>query len=116
MAPVAIDSPVTLPKVVGPATKKATRPSTQIPQNMIDEARMVTKESFDPSKHLDRTYQFPKRIYTMEEIGLENQGISPNTASEPFPLLTEDAVRQIRAEAFGEGSLRDCQYRDGPCV
>lgn len=110
MAPAAIDSPVAPPKVVGPATKKATRPSTQIPQYMIDEALMVTKEPFEPSKHLDHTYQFPKRIYTMEEIGLENQGISSNAASEPFPLFTEDAIRQIRAEVFGEESLRDCQY------
>ena len=113
MAPVAIDSSVAPPKVVGPATKKtkkATRPSTQNPQYMIDETRMVTKESFDPSKHLDYTYQYPKRIYTMEEIGLENQGISPNAASEPFPLFTEDAIRQIRAEVFGEESLRNCQY------
>lgn len=110
MAPVASDSPATPPKVVGPATKKATHPTTQIPQSIIEEARRVTKESFDPSKHLDHNYEYPKRIYTMEEVGLENQGISPNAASEPFPLFTEDAIRQIRAEVFGEGSLRDCQY------
>ena len=34
----------------------------------------------------------------MEEIGLEGHGISPVAASEPFPLFTTDAIKQIGAE------------------
>ena len=46
----------------------------------------------------------------MEDIGLPGHGISPVAASEPFPLFTVDAIRQIRAEIFSDPVLRDCQY------
>lgn len=46
----------------------------------------------------------------MEEIGLEGHGISPVAASEPFPLFTTDAIKQIGAEIFSESVLRDYQY------
>lgn len=46
----------------------------------------------------------------MKEIGLEGHGVSPNAASEPFPLSTEEAVRQMRTEVFSEEVMRDCQY------
>ena len=108
MAPAALDDPTTPPRVVGPATKKATRPTNQIPQCMIDEGRMVTKEAFDPKVHLN--YEPPKKIYTMKEIGLAGHGISPNAASEPFSLFTKEAIRQMRAEIFSEEALKHCQY------
>lgn len=108
MAPAAIAVPTTPPRVVGPATKKATRPTNQLPQSMIDEARMVRKEAFDPKVHLN--YDPPRRIYTMKEIGLEGHGISPNAASEPFSLFTEEAIMQMRAEIFSEEALKGCQY------
>lgn len=96
------------PTVVGPTTKKATRPSNKLPQSLIDGARVTQKEDFDPKKHLN--FQSPKGITTMKEIGLEGHGISPVAASEPFPLFTTDAIKQIRAEIFSESVLRDCQY------
>ena len=96
------------PTVVGPTTKKATRPSNKLPQPLIDGARVTQKEDFDPNKHLN--FQPPKGITTMKEIGLEGHGISPVAASEPFPLFTADAIKQIRAEIFSESVLRDCQY------
>ncbi|KAB8251178.1 hypothetical protein BDV35DRAFT_388567 [Aspergillus flavus] len=108
MAPAATNVPTTPPRVVGPATKKATRPTNQLPQSMIDEARMVRKEAFDPKVHLN--YDPPRRIYTMKEIGLEGHGISPNAASEPFSLFTEEAIMQMRAEIFSEEALKGCQY------
>ncbi|KAB8261885.1 hypothetical protein BDV32DRAFT_148208 [Aspergillus pseudonomiae] len=108
MAPVAVDVSTTPPRVVGPATKKATRPTNQLPQSMIDEARKVKKEAFDSKVHLN--YKPPTRIYTMKEIGLEGHGISPNAASEPFSLFTEEAIRQMRAEIFSEEALNSCQY------
>ncbi|KAB8221923.1 hypothetical protein BDV33DRAFT_190023 [Aspergillus novoparasiticus] len=108
MAPAAIDVPTTPPRVVGPATKTATRPTNQLPQSMIDEARMVTKEAFDPKIHVN--YEPPKRVYTMKEIGLEGHGISPNAASEPYSLFTEEAIMQMRAEIFSDEALKGCQY------
>lgn len=46
----------------------------------------------------------------MKEIGLGGHGISPVAASEPFPLFTPEAIKQIRAEIFSEPVLADCQY------
>lgn len=46
----------------------------------------------------------------MKEIGLEGQGISPHAATEPFPLFTEEAIQQMRAEIFSEQVLAECQY------
>ncbi|KAL1863772.1 hypothetical protein Plec18170_000611 [Paecilomyces lecythidis] len=92
----------------GAVTQKVTRPTIKLPQSLIDEARAVEKESFNPSKHV--VFQHPKRIYSMEEIGLEGHGISPNAVSEPFQLFSQDAVKQMRAEIFSEPVLDSCQY------
>lgn len=98
----------TPPKVVGPATKRATRPTNKLPQSLIDGARIEKKQSFDPKKHL--VFQPPKKIYSMEEIGLGGHGISPNAASEPFPLFNDEAIDQIRAEVFSDSVMENCQY------
>ncbi|PYH96247.1 hypothetical protein BO71DRAFT_349585 [Aspergillus ellipticus CBS 707.79] len=107
MAPIAVEPSPAPPTVVGPTTKKATRPTNQIPQYLIEEAR-VQKEPFNPQRHLN--FQPPSKIHTMKEIGLEGHGISLNAVSEPFPLFTEDAIKQIRAEIFSEPVLQKCQY------
>ncbi|KAJ5720092.1 hypothetical protein N7493_006970 [Penicillium malachiteum] len=80
------------PTVVGPTTKKATRPTNILPQSLIDEARVIKKEDFNPNKHL--IFQPPKGITTMKEIGLEGR----------------EAIKQIQSEVFSEAVLRDCQY------
>lgn len=111
MAPAAVEYPTTPtcpPKVVGPATKSATRPTDPLPQWLIDGAQIQKREPFDASKHLN--FQPPRKIYTMKEIGLEGHGISPNAVSEPFPLFTEEAVKQMRAEIFNKEVLDNCQY------
>lgn len=96
------------PKVIGPTTVRATRPTEAIPQYLIDEARTVALEPFDPEKHV--SFQPPSRIYTMKEIGLEGHGISPNAVSEPFALFSQEAVQQMRAEIFSEKVLDNCRY------
>lgn len=80
----------------------------RIPQSLIEAARNVATEPFDPAKHMN--FQPPSKIYTMKDIGLDGCGISPNAVSEPFPLFTGDAIRQMKAEVFSEPVLRDCQY------
>lgn len=100
--------PPVAPTVVGPSTKQATRPSNPLPQYLNDEANLTPREEFDSSKHLD--FRPPGNIITMKEIGLEGYGISPNAVSEPFPLFSQDAIKQIRAEVFSDEVLRDCQY------
>ena len=101
-------NPPAAPKVIGPKTKKATRPTNQLPQSLIEGSRVPTKETFDPKKHLN--FQPPEKIHTMKDVGMEGHGLSPIAASEPFPLFTEEAVKQMRAEVFSEPVLRDCQY------
>lgn len=98
------------PKVhhVGLTTQRATRPTEPIPQFLIDGAKVETKQTFEANKHMN--YQPPSKIYTMKEIGLEGQGISPNAATAPFQLFTEEAVRQMRAEIFSPAVLENCQY------
>src|SRR5689334_4099420 len=65
------------------------------------------KQEFDPAKHLSFTP--PSRTYSMEEIGLPNKGISPVAVSEPFPLFTLDAIKQMRAEVLSKDVLENCQ-------
>jgi hypothetical protein len=42
--------------------------------------------------------------------GLKGHGISPQAATEPFPLFTQEAIAQMRAEIFSEQVLAECQY------
>jgi hypothetical protein len=100
--------PTAPPSVVGPKTKRATRPVDQLPQHLIDEARVPQKVSFDAAQHLNIVH--PDKIHTMREIGLEGQGISPTAASEPFSLFTHESIRQMRAELFSDAVLEQCQY------
>ncbi|RAK81574.1 uncharacterized protein BO72DRAFT_368766 [Aspergillus fijiensis CBS 313.89] len=108
MSLTAVMTPMAPPMVVGPTTRRATRPTNKLPQSLIDGAQLADKQSFDPKTHLN--YQPPSRIYTMREIGLEGQGISPNAVTAPFQLFTEEAIRQMRAEIFSQSVLDDCQY------
>ncbi|KAL4922002.1 hypothetical protein BDW62DRAFT_217849 [Aspergillus aurantiobrunneus] len=113
-------SPATLlpnpvaPTVIGPKTKKATRPTKQLPKSLIEGAKVAKKRSFNPAEHL--IYQPPPKIHKMADFGLEGAGISPNAISEPFRLFTEDAIRQMRAEIFSDPVLADCQYASTFCT
>ncbi|OBT81968.1 hypothetical protein VE02_09319 [Pseudogymnoascus sp. 03VT05] len=103
-----ITLPPAPPFVVGPKTRKATRPTNKLPQALIDETQAIEKEVFNPVKHLN--FQSPEKVYTMEEIGLKGHGISPVAASDPFSLFTVEAVKQMRAEIFSESVLENCQF------
>ncbi|KAF7560064.1 hypothetical protein G7046_g4079 [Stylonectria norvegica] len=96
------------PKVVGPKTLVATRPSENLPQFLIDEARKIVPVTFDAKKHLNVMH--PSKIYTMKDIGLEGHGISTTAASVPFSLFTPEAIQQMRAEIFSDSVLETCQY------
>ncbi|KAL6238581.1 hypothetical protein BDW75DRAFT_201037 [Aspergillus navahoensis] len=108
MAPSASFIDVEPPTVIGPATKKAMRPSSELPQSLIQGAKVAKREAFNPPKHLN--FHPPKTIYTMEQIGLNGHGISPHAATEPFPLFTQEAIAQMRAEISDEKVLAECQY------
>jgi hypothetical protein len=75
--------------------------------------------AFDPAEHIKFTP--PSKVWTMQELGYaEGQGISPVGVSEPFPLFSEEAVKQMRAEILDEevwdkykfsSNLSQCQLR-----
>jgi len=103
-----LSTPPPAPYVVGPSTKTVTRPSEPLAQYLIDDAKLTRREDFDATKHLN--FQPGTKTISMKEIGLEGHGISPNAVSEPFPLFSEEAVMQIRAEVFSDEVVRNCQY------
>lgn len=100
--------PAAPPTIVGPKIKGPTRPSEKLPQSLIDEARHHERVLFDPRQHLSVVP--PEKVFTMKELGLGGQGISPNAVSEPFSLFTPEAVNQMRAEIFSQPILDSCQY------
>lgn len=108
MSQTAVVSSVAPPRVVHSTTQRASRPATKLPQFLVDEAQIADKQSFDPKMHVN--FEPPSKIYTMKEIGLEGQGISPNAVTAPFQLFTTEAIRQMRAEIFSEPVLADCRY------
>lgn len=86
------------PTVIGPATKKATRPSNQLPKSLVEGAKIPKRDVFGPP---------PGSIYAMEQISLKGHGMSPHEATEPFPLFAEEAIAQMRAEIFDKKVLAE---------
>lgn len=67
---------------------------------------------FDPAKHL--AYSPPTRILSMKDIGLEDSPISPMAASDPFPLLSYEAVLEHRRELFSPTIIDNCLHQTLP--
>lgn len=100
--------PPKAPEVIGPKQKKAQRPTVDIPQFLIDEARQTEPTTWNPDQHL--AYQPPANIVTMKDIGLEGHGISTTAVSDPFPLFSKEAIMQVRREVFSEEVMKHCRY------
>lgn len=64
---------------------------------------MATVPAFDPAVHLN--YVPPSRKHTMQDLGLKGQGIAEVGITEPFPLLSHEAVRALRGEIFNKAVL-----------
>lgn len=95
---------------------------TSVPKSIVpiqEDLSCLTQVTFDPSKHIQFTP--PSKIWTMKELDYpEDQGISPVGVSEPFPLFSAEAVKQMRAEILSENvwnkykfssNLSDCMLR-----
>ncbi|KAH7303843.1 hypothetical protein B0I35DRAFT_446111 [Stachybotrys elegans] len=67
---------------------------------------------FDPTKHL--AYSPPSTILRMADLGLEPSVLSPVATTEPFPLLTHEAVLQHRREIFSHDVLDNCLHHTQP--
>lgn len=95
----------------------ASTPKSIVP--IQEDLSCLGKVSFDPSKHIQ--FMPPTKVWTMKELGYEeDQGISPVGVSEPFPLFSPEAVKQMRAEILSENvwqkykfssNLSDCMLR-----
>ena len=68
--------------------------------------------SFDASKHL--AYSPPSSILTMKDLALEPTELSPVATTDPFPLLSHEAVLAHRAELFSKGTLDHCLHATRP--
>lgn len=99
--------PSRAPAATGHPQSKVTPPTKPLPQSLIDGARVVEKQTFDFNRHCN--FQMPSNILTMEDIGYTGMGISNTAVSEPFPLFTEEAIKQMRGEIFSKHVLDNFQ-------
>ncbi|KAL6354204.1 hypothetical protein LRP88_12538 [Fusarium phalaenopsidis] len=67
---------------------------------------------FSPAKHL--TYSPPSFILTMKDLALEPTALSPVATTEPFPLLSHEAVLQHRRDLFSKDGLDNCLHHTRP--
>ena len=70
--------------------------------------RVPRKVTFEPEKHL--IYEEPKKVWSMADIGMTDKGISPTAVSEPFPLFSQEAIEQMRAEILSDAVQENCKY------
>lgn len=64
---------------------------------------------FDPKKHL--AFQPPSKTYSMKDLGYpDNKGVSTVGVSEPFPLFSPEAIKQMRAEVLSDEVWNKYQY------
>ncbi|KAL5342868.1 hypothetical protein BJX70DRAFT_409213 [Aspergillus crustosus] len=67
---------------------------------------------FDPAKHL--AYSPPSRILQLEDLALESTALSAVATTDPFPLLSHEAVLAHRRELFSEDVLSNCLHHTRP--
>ncbi|KIW84889.1 hypothetical protein Z517_00277 [Fonsecaea pedrosoi CBS 271.37] len=67
-----------------------------------------SRRTFDPVKHL--TYAPPKKIHTLEDLCLPPSPISQVASTDPFPLLSEEALLEHRRELLSDDVLDSCMY------
>ncbi|EFW19718.1 hypothetical protein D8B26_007907 [Coccidioides posadasii str. Silveira] len=92
-------------------------PSSSKPQNgkikpIVNNSDAVEQSGsvqFDPSVHLNFTA--PSKVHTMKELGYkDNVGVSPVGVSEPFPLFSAEAIKQMRKEVLSENVWRHYKF------
>lgn len=77
-----------------------------------DASKQSSAAQFNASKHL--AFSPPSRILTMKDLALEPTVLSPVATTEPFPLLSYDAVLQYRKELFSKDVLDNCLHHTRP--
>lgn len=67
-----------------------------------------TAIQFNPDKHI--SFSPPTSILRMKDLRLETTALSPVATTEPFPLLSHEAVLQHRRELFNRDVLDNCLH------
>ncbi|KAL4788941.1 hypothetical protein BDV19DRAFT_383512 [Aspergillus venezuelensis] len=101
--PVAIDPVDVLVSSLGTPQHKAWATTSQ---------PSPTPALFDPAKHL--AYSPPSSTLRMEDLALEPTPLSPVATTEPFPLLSHEAVLAHRRELFSPEVLENCLHHTRP--
>ncbi|GAD96394.1 conserved hypothetical protein [Paecilomyces variotii No. 5] len=102
-------TPVPTGPALLPVTKRKTASGSKPLIHIKEELPLSERVPFDPSKHL--TFSPPSKVYTMAELGYSDRhGVSPIGVSEPFPLFSNEAIRQMRAEVLSDDVWDNCQY------
>ncbi|KAF4947938.1 hypothetical protein FSARC_13857 [Fusarium sarcochroum] len=67
---------------------------------------------FNPAKHL--SYSPPSKVLTMKDLALEPTALSPVATTEPFPLLSQEAILRYRQDLFSKDVLDNCLHHTRP--
>lgn len=67
---------------------------------------------FNPARHI--AYSPPANILRMSDLGQPPTELSPVASTEPFPLLSHEAVLQHRREIFSDDVLDNCLHHTRP--
>ena len=71
-----------------------------------------TSVIFNAEQHL--AYKPPPKVLYMEDLGHNPTELSSLASTEPFPLLSHDAVLQHRREIFNKDVLDNCMHHTRP--
>lgn len=87
------------------------------PDNALSPHRDILEGSgrdgmFDARKHIN--FSPPSSTLMMRDLGLEPSELSPVATTEPFPLLSREAVLEHRRELFSRGVLENCLHHTRP--
>lgn len=86
--------------------------SPQTPVMSSEAGTANTAPVFDAQKHL--AYSPPSKTFTMEDLGFPPTKLSKVAHTEPFPLLSNEAILQHRREIFSKETLDNCMYNTRP--
>ncbi|CAG8908091.1 unnamed protein product [Penicillium egyptiacum] len=94
------------------AIDHADAPKSSLKTSQQQPGHAVTPTQFDPAKHL--AFSPPSTVLGMEDLGLKPTALSSVASTEPFPLLSHEAVLQHRRELFSQDVLDSCLHHTRP--
>lgn len=86
--------------------------TSQSSMNTFSTKQSVRPQKFIPSKHL--AYREPSTVHTLDDLKLPPSPISQTASTEPFPLLSEEAILEHRRELFSKDVMENCCYATRP--